>query len=244
MADTAALQPWNTPRQDQWTRQDVDEKAYLRLAVRTRWLDQGDDLVEVLQQYLPPLLPGDTVVVSEKVVILLTGRAIPVTAARPGRLARLLARWVRPPEGSYGLSVPEKMQFVCQSVSRGRLLLAVAVSALTRPFGVHGAFYRLAGSVARDVDGALPPYEHLLFPPLAAADAAAVCAWLETELGVGVGIVDLNDFGGRVRGVSAGALPATVLARVLADNPLRQRLTGTPIGVVRSLTDTRSLAAG
>jgi hypothetical protein len=114
---------------------------------------------------------------------------------------------------------------------------------VTRPFGVHGVFYRLAGSVARDVDGALPPYEHLLFPPMDPTDARAVCTWLESELGVGVGVVDLNDFGGRVRGVSPLALPPTVLARVLADNPLRQRLTGTPFGVVRPLRAVESVAA-
>jgi F420-0:gamma-glutamyl ligase len=233
----------STPQHTRWTRQDVDERAYLRLPVRTRWLVEGDDLVGVLREYLPPLLPEDTVVVSEKVAILLTGRAVPVS--RPSRLARILARWVRPPEGSYGLSVPEKMQYVLESVSFGRVLLATAASAATRPFGVHGAFYRLAGPVARDVDGALPPYEHLLFPPMTPAVAQSVCSWLEAELGVGVGIVDLNDFGGRVRGVSPRALSASELARALADNPLRQRLTGTPFGVVRPLTDLhRSATAG
>jgi F420-0:gamma-glutamyl ligase len=239
MADSAPFQSTLT----QWTRQDVADLAYLRLPVRTRWLREGDDLVEALREYLPPLVPGDTVVVSEKVAILLTGRALPVTAVRPGRLARLLARWVRPPEGSYGLSVPEKMQYVCQSVSRGRLLLAAAVSALTRPLGIHGAFYRVAGPVARDVDGALPPYEDLLFPPMDAETANSVSTWLERQIGVGVAIVDLNDFGGRVRGVSPRALSASVLAQVLADNPLRQRLTSTPFGVVRQLAELQSAAA-
>jgi len=229
------------PEHSRWTRQDVDERPYLRFPVRTRWLVEDDDLVGVLREYLPPLLADDTVVVSEKVAILLTGRAVPVS--RPGRLARILARWVRPPEGSYGLSVPEKMQYVLQSVSRVRLLLAAAVAAVTRPLGVHGVFYRLAGSVARDVDGALPPYEHLLFPPMTPEVAQSVCSWLEDELGVGVGIVDLNDFGGRVRGVSPRALSAPELARALADNPLRQRLTGTPFGVVRPLTDLQGSAA-
>jgi len=239
----AAENAQTQPEHSRWTRQDVDERPYLRFPVQTRWLVEGDDLVGVLREYLPPLLAHDTVVVSEKVAILLTGRAVPV--GRPGRLARLLARRVRPPEGSYGLSVPEKMQYVLQTVSAGRLLVAAAVSAVTRPLGVHGVFYRLAGSVARDVDGALPPYEHLLFPPMSATVAEAVSARLENELGVGVGIVDLNDFGGRVRGVSPRAVPAPELARVLADNPLRQRLTGTPFGVVRPLADGwRSAAAG
>jgi hypothetical protein len=238
MADGAR----HRPVPNQWSRQDVDNQAYLRFPVRTRWLQQEDDLVEALREHLPRLLPGDTVVVSEKVAILLTGRALPISTARPGRLARILARCVRAPEGCRGLSVPEKMQYVCQSVSPFRLIFAAAVAAVTRPFGIHGAFYRLAGPVARDLDGGRPPYEDLLFPPMDGETANAVSTWLERGIGVGVAIVDLNDFGGRIRGVSPRALPAGVLARALADNPLRQRLTGTPFAVVRPLVQVGSAA--
>jgi hypothetical protein len=217
----------------EWTRRDVDGRGYLRLPVRTRWLEPGDDLTAALREHLPPLQAGDTVVVSEKVMVLLTGRAVPMTAVRPGRLARVLARCVRPRQGSRGLSVPEKMQYVLQSVGTLRLLAATAISALTRPLGVRGAFYRVAGPVARDLDGGRPPYEHLLFPPLARSDAQAICAKLGAALGVGVAIVDLNDFGGSIRAVSSSSLPGGTLTRALADNPLRQRLTGTPFGIVR-----------
>jgi hypothetical protein len=177
----------------------------------------------------------DTVVVSEKVAILLTGRAIPVGS--PGRVARAMSRFVRPPAESYGLSVPEKMQFVVDSVGVWRVFAAAAVSAMTRPIGVRGVFYRVAGPLARDVDGALPPYEHLLFPPLPQADAAQLCAELQSALGVGVCIADLNDFGGRIRAASPLAPPIPVLSEVLADNPLGQRLTGTPFGLIRPLSE-------
>jgi hypothetical protein len=222
---------------DQWTRQIVDGQGYLRLAVRTRWLAAGDDLLAALREYLPPLYAGDTVVMSEKVVVLLTGRAVPITAVRPGRIARILARWVRPRAGSRGLSVPAKMQYVLRSVSALRVLVAVVASAVTRPLGLRGVFYRVAGPIARDLDGGRPPYEHLLFPPLPRGNAAAICAQLETGLGVGVAIVDLNDFGGTIRAVSPRSLPAATLAAALDDNPLRQRLTGTPFGVVRPVRD-------
>jgi hypothetical protein len=125
------------------------------------------------------------------------------------------------------------MQFVVQSIGAWRVLGAAALSALTRPMGMRGAFYRVAGPVARDVDGAVPPYEDLLFPPLREQDAEMLCGQLEDALGVGVCIADLNDFGGHTRAVSLLALPAPVLSQVLADNPLGQRLTGTPFGVVR-----------
>jgi F420-0:gamma-glutamyl ligase len=216
-----------------WTSAVVAGRRYRRLPVRTRWLTEDDELTDVLLDYLPGRRPGDTVVVSEKVAVLLTGRSVRTDAVVPGRLARTLARSVKPRSGSRGLSVPEKMQYVAQTVGRPRLVAAALSGAVTRPFGLRGMFYRVAGPVARDLDGARPPYEQLLFPPLPVPAATALCESLADAVGVGVAIVDLNDFGGSVRAVSRDALPPEVLRTALADNPLRQRLTGTPIGLVR-----------
>ena len=128
------------------------------------------------------------------------------------------------------------MQYVLDQVGWPRICAAAAVSAVTRPLGIRGVFYRIAGSVARDVDGGRPPYEDRLIPPLPGLEAAMMCADLERLLGVGVAIVDINDFGGSIRATSPKAIPALTLARILADNPLRQRLTGTPLALVRPLT--------
>ena len=213
----------------------VDGQWYRRLPVRTTWLRPGDDLTAVLRQACADTCPGDTIAISEKVVVLLTFRTISSASVRVGALARLLARSVRPREGSRGISVPEKMQYVLDQVGWPRMCAAAAASAVTRPLGIGGAFYRVAGSVARDVDGGRPPYEERLIPPLPALEAAMMCADLEGLLGVGVAIVDLNDYGGSIRATSPKAVPATTLARILADNPLRQRLTGTPLALVRPL---------
>lgn len=216
------------------------EVAHHTIAVRTRWLDADDDLAEALAEHLPPLRHDDTVVVSEKVVILLTGGAVPIEAIRVGQVTRLLARAVRPRKGSRGLSVPEKMQYVVNRTGWRRVLVAALCSAATRPFGRRGDFYRVAGPLARDIDGARPPYEHLLLPPLPASTAAQICDRLQARLGVGLAIVDVNDFGGSIRATSSRALPAERLLRVLADNPLGQRLQGTPFGIVRRSTATNA----
>ena len=97
--------------------------------------------------------PGDTVSLSEKVAILLTGRTVDISTMRPGRLAQFLAAHVRPRTDSKGLAVPEKMEYVVRTVGLRRIIPAAIGSAVTRPFGMHGTFYRVAGPVARDVDG-------------------------------------------------------------------------------------------
>ena len=211
-------------------------RTYERVVVRTRWLRPGDRLEDVLRTHLPARVhAGDTVAVSEKVVVLLTGRFVPVERVRPGRLARFLVSRVRPRQGSRGLSVPAKMQYVLDRRGRTRVLAAALASALTRPFGVHGVFYRVAGPLARDLDGGRPPYEHLLFPPLGGEEATALCDDLERALGIGVAVVDINDFGGTVRATSPSALPAAELQEALRDNPMGQRRTGTPVAVVRRI---------
>jgi hypothetical protein len=98
---------------------------------------------------------------------------------------------------------------------------------------MHGAFYRMAGPIARDVDGGRPPYEHVLFPPFETKVAQRLCADLERALDIGVSIVDLNDYGGSIRAVSPRSLSAQTLRTVLGDNPLGQRLTSTPFVLVR-----------
>jgi hypothetical protein len=158
---------------------------------------------------------------------------VDINTVQPGRLARMLARHVRPRTDSMGLAVPEKMEYVVRTVGFRRIIPATIGCALTRPFGMHGTFYRIAGSIARDVDGGRPPYENVLFPPLDAKTAQTICADLEQALDIGVSIVDLNDFGGSIRAVSPRSLSAETLAAVLSDNPLGQRLTSTPFVLVR-----------
>jgi hypothetical protein len=218
---------------ESWTRVNASGVDYLRLPLHTRWLDETDDLTLALKESLARAKPGDTVAISEKVAILLTGRTVDISTMQPGRLARFLAHHVHPRTDSKGLSVAEKMEYVIRTVGHRRIIAASIGSAVTRPLGMHGAFYRLAGPIARDVDGGRPPYEHVLFPPFDVKVAQRVCADLERALDIGVSIVDLNDYGGSIRAVSPRSLSAETLATVLSDNPLGQRLTSTPFVLVR-----------
>ncbi|HET6757830.1 MAG TPA: hypothetical protein VFH20_00990 [Propionibacteriaceae bacterium] len=225
--------PATDKHKELWTKVTASGVEYQRLPLHTRWLDEKDDLALALKEHLRLARPGDTVAVSEKVAILLTGRTVDIDTVRPGRLARFLAAHVHPRTDSKGLKVPEKMEYVVRTVGYWRILAAAVSTAVTRPFGMHGMFYRMAGSVARDVDGGRPPYEHVLFPPLNTEVAERLCADLERALDIGVSIVDLNDYGGSIRAVSSRSLPAKTLQAVLGDNPLGQRLTSTPFVLVR-----------
>jgi hypothetical protein len=214
--------------------------TWTTIAVPTRWLEPSDDLGLALAEHLPTLEPDDTIVISEKVAVVLTGGAVPMASLHVGALARFLAKRVQPRVGSRGLSVPAKMQYVVQTLGRARVSIAVLCAGFTRPLGHRGAFYRVAGSLARDLDGARPPYDDVLIPPMPVEQAAELCETLQARFRVGAAIVDINDFGGSIRATSSRSLPPADLLEILSGNPLGQRLTGTPFGIVRRTTTTNT----
>ena len=211
-------------------------QRYERTVVCTPWLASGIDLSGVIADALGDRVrPGDLVVVTEKVVVVATGRGVPAATVQPGRLARFVAAHVRPVGNSRGLSIPEKVQLVIDMVGRWRVVAAVAASTVTRPLGIRGAFYVVGGYVARSMDGMRPPYHDVLLPPLSPRVARTIAEQLTAEVGHPVAIVDMNDRGGSVRAVATSVMSERSLAEVLADNPLGQRDQSTPIAIVRRL---------
>ncbi|HXV93679.1 MAG TPA: coenzyme F420-0:L-glutamate ligase [Pseudonocardia sp.] len=223
---------------------DVEVEAggrrWRRVLLRTPWLGEDDDLGAVVADALAGVRcggprPGDVVAIAEKVAVVTSGRAVDADVVRPGPLAHLLARAVRPVGDSRGLSLPRKMQYVVAEVGRPRVVLAALAAALTRPFGRRGVFYRVAGDVARDLDGLRGAYPQTLLPPLRPAEAALLGHHLASRLGRVVAIVDVNDRGGSVRSVSAGGPDPGVVLAALVDNPHGDEAASTPVVLLRPL---------
>lgn len=213
---------------------DLGERGvWNRVVVPTPWLDTGDDVVRTVSDATADLRNDAAfVAVTEKVVALAAGLAVDATTIRVGRLARFLAGRVRPRGNSLALSVPEKMQWVVDEVGVARICLAAFASAVTRPFGYDGAFYRIAGENARSVDGVRGAYPDTILPPLSPELARRWCDRFEATLGVPVAIIDLNDRGGSVR-MTSPALDRRLVADVMSDNPLGSGRRSTPVAVIR-----------
>ena len=78
--------------------------------------------------------------------------------------------------------------------------------------------------------GTIPPYDgHAKMGP---AESRACRPRLAARLGVGVAIIDANDIGVNVLGVSSG-VDATLIESLLRDNPLGQGAQQTPVALLR-----------
>jgi hypothetical protein len=227
----------NAPNEDRELHASLNGLVYARHPVRTHLVAGDDDAAQVVARYAAPL--DDTVVlvaVSERMVAITQGRSYPMTQIRPGRLARFLVRFVTRPGYGIGLGTPETLQLAIDEVGAPRILLAAAASGLTKPFGVHGLFYRIAGPQAAAIDGptayTIPPYNQAA--TLGPRDPNGAARAIAAVVGKPIAIIDANDAGCNVLGASPG-VDRRFVSRLFADNPLGQGREQTPVCVVREV---------
>jgi len=220
----------------------LDEATYARIPVRSPLIASGDDIQATVEKALVDhdLRAGDTVAISEKAVAVSQGRSFPVDQVRASSLARLLARFVGKTPVGIGLGMPQTMQLAIEEAGVFRILLAAVAAALTRPLGIRGVFYRVAGPQAAAIDGptpgTLPPYNtHAKKAP---ADPDGVARRLASSLSagaggpIGVAVIDANDIGVNILGASED-VDRGLLVELFRDNPLGQGRQQTPIALIR-----------
>jgi len=215
---------------------EVDGVRYQRIPIKTHIITGEDTLGAVFEQYVKPAAAqGDIAFISEKAVACTQNRAIPLEDIKPRRLARTLSRFVYKSPYGIGLSMPETMEVALQECGVVRILFAAFISVIGKLLRRRGWFYLVAGEKARTIDGpcdcTIPPYNRcVVLGPLDPDEAARVAA---QAAGCPVAVVDLNDLGGSILGVSAPTMDKQWLTRVLGDNPLGQSDEQTPIGIIR-----------
>lgn len=214
----------------------VSGTEYARYPVKTAVIKKDDDLSAVIKQYTGPYLrTGDIIFVSEKIVAISQGRSFPIKDIKPSRLATWLSKKVHQSPYGIGLGSPWTMQLALNEAGYLRIMLAIIAYALTRPFGIRGAFYIVAGRTIAAIDGpcdyTLPPYNE--YAKLGPKKPHEVARQLKQAIGHEVIIIDANDLGVNILGKSDKSLPDKLLAAIFKDNPLGQTNEQTPIAIVR-----------
>jgi len=221
-------------------------RIWARFPLRSALLSPGSDVIQALSDSLERLQAdgvgledGDALLVSSKALAICQGRSYPIADMRPSRAARWLSRFVTHTPTGIGLAHPTTMQLALDEAGMPRILLAAAVAAVTRPLGMKGTFYRIAGHGVNAIDGPsklnLPPYDRWATkaPIDTPGEVARIADELRTRTGrrVGVAIIDANDMAAEV--FAATGVEAESVLAVLADNPLGQSDEQTPFCLVR-----------
>jgi F420-0:gamma-glutamyl ligase-like protein len=219
---------------------EVSGKKYARYPVRTHLITEKDnDYAEIIKRYAADYLKeGDLVFIGERSLASSQARSYPKAKVKPSRLARFLVRFVTKSPYGIGLGSPETMQLAVEEVGAARMLFAAFFAALTKPLGIKGIFYKIAGPQAKAVDGAaeyvIPPYN--TYVSKAPKNPRKTTEEISKKIGFPVVIVDVCDLGGWVMGASRG-VDKKFIVKALKDNPLGQTTEQTPFGILREIRD-------
>ena len=211
---------------------------YMRYPVKTHVVVSGDDLNKIMDDYVVQYLEdGDMIFISEKIIAISQGRAFDIDDIHPSKLANFLCKFVYKSPYGIGLGSPWTMELAIRDIGVPKILFAAFCSAVTKPFGVRGVFYKIVGDKGRAIDGpcsyTLPPYNHCA--KLAPKDPDKVAAQLSKHTGCKVVIIDSNDIGREILGVSDKSISIDMCKEIFADNPLGQASQQTPIAIVRKV---------
>ncbi len=103
----------------------VGDRTFDRHAIQTRFVEVGDDYMELVRTYvLPVYQQGDILSSSEKIIALCQNRVLYAKDVKPSLLAKILCRFVHQTAAGPGAGVPEKMQFAINHCGALKVLWA------------------------------------------------------------------------------------------------------------------------
>lgn len=215
-------------------------RRYDRFAIQTHFVEVGEKQADLVRRYVLPLAqPGDVLSFGAKVMAMCTGNVKTREEVKPGFWAKRLWRFAGINSTGVGMHEPYKLQLVIDMCGLPRVLFAAFVSAITRPFGVHGLFYKICGKGVGGIDGfyfrsSFDRYKEmaLINPP----NPVELCNQLEKETGIPVVLMDANDIEQNQLG-KCDDFPLTddEIQDAMADNPSGQGDELTPLILIRPL---------
>ena len=216
---------------------EVNGKTYLRHAIKTRFVKQGENYIDIFKEYVSPIYEeGDIVSSSEKIIALCQNRVVKREDIKIGFWAKFLSKFASHPDTGVGVGETIKMQYAIDTVGLLKVLWASIASAVTKLFGNKGVFYEIVGQEVSGLDGF---YDHvwkeygdigIKIPE----NPSKVCDEIKEKLGMSCMIVDANDLGQEVLGHSSDIkLSDEELKGLIRDNPSGQGKELTPIILIR-----------
>lgn len=216
---------------------EVNGQTYLRHAIKTRFIKQGESYIDVFKGYVSPIYQeGDIISSSEKIIALCQNRIVRREDIKIGFWAKLLSKFASHPDTGVGVGETIKMQYAINTVGLLKVLWASIASAVTKLFGKKGVFYEIVGQDVSGLDGF---YDHvwkeygdigIRLPE----NPTAVCNEIKEKLGISCMIIDANDLGQEILGHSDDIeLSEQELKELIKDNPSGQGKELTPLILIR-----------
>lgn len=220
---------------------EFDGAKYERFTVKTHFVQINESYIDLVEKYIKEFQkPGDILAISEKIIALSQGRIIKKSDVKIGFWAKFLSKFVMKTKAGFSVGNVYKMQVAIMLAGLPRILFAAFCSAITKPFGVRGVFYKVAGHDINGLDGfyggAFKEYEEIgILNPL---KPNSIAQTVEDICKIGTAIVDANDLGCNILGKSLKLhYKEDLVFDALKDNPAGQSNQCTPFVIIRKVQE-------
>lgn len=219
----------------------VGENRYERYAIKTHFIERGEDYIGLIAKYVAPLYEaGDILMISEKVVAMCQGHTVEKEDVHLSIWAKFLSKFATKTPSGIGMDEPYKLQLAIDMKGLPLVLWATFCSAIGKLIGRRGLFYKILGQDVAGIDGF---YEHSAFTRyhnlavLNPREPEKVCMEIEKKLGIQCMIVDANDIDVTILGCSKilEEKSPSLLAAMIQDNPAGQDDECTPFVLIRDI---------
>ncbi len=227
---------------------DYKGKKYQRIPIDTHFIEIGENLTEIVNQYTQENIEeGDFVCVSTKIVSICTpGLTVHKDNVKISPLAKLIVKFVKKWPNDIGYSSPRKMQVAINRAGYPRIIFAIIGGLFMKLIGKPGYFYKLAGNQINAIDGFTigytdkPLFANYAFLPPRPKEANLICNEIEKAISAPVIMLDGNNVDNHVVGMSNTAetlYSKEDLKHILHGNPQGQEGDGrnTPILVIHEV---------
>lgn len=210
-----------------------------RSAIKTHFIGIGEDIFELLQQYVVPYyVQGDMVAISSKIVSLCQNRIVYKKDMKLTQMAKFLSRFASSSDAGIGVDSVWKMQYAIDIYGKLRVLWAAVCAGIGKVFGKKGVFYDMLGFEIRGLDGFYDKSfkEYGDFGIQIPLNCGELCNAISEKMGFPVFITDANDFTRDILGKSETiTYTDKELCEMIVDNPAGQSNQCTPFLIINCM---------
>ena len=215
----------------------IGEDVYLRNAIKTHFVDIGEDYVKLVNDYVKPHYnEGDILSISEKIIALCQNRIVKKDDLKLTFLAKFLSRFAMSSSAGCGVDNPYKMQFAIMINGRIKVIYAALAGGICKLFGKRGVFYEIVGQEVSGLDGFYGKVFDVYsdYGIRIPENPSKVCNEIYEKTGIKAMIVDANDLNIEILG-HADVVTNTEaeLIALIKDNPAGQSDELTPFILIR-----------
>lgn len=218
---------------------EVDGKTYERLAIQTHFVERGEDYLALMKRYVVPMYKeNDVLSIGEKVMSMCQNNIVEKKDVKLGFWAKFLSRFAMSTSAGVAMDEPYKLQLAIDIAGLPRILLASFCSAVTKLFGKHGVFYKIAGHGIDGIDGFYMRSSFDIYHDIAVLNPKnpeKIVKEIYDTYGIKSMIVDANDLSISIfaKCEELNAIDDKTLIGMIGDNPAGQSDELTPFILIK-----------